>query len=103
MIWFCIIQFYLNPRPSYGRDSAVIDKIWPIYRGEWTRKVIELIVKNAYFNMFFNMSIMLIAITMLLMFAMEYCIVNSCVPEYKGTYDETQDELLAVDWEVDDG
>ena len=29
----------------------------------------------------------------------ESCIVENYLPEFKGTYDETQDPLLAVDWE----
>ena len=44
---------------------------------------------------------MLVGILVTLLFAFECCIVESCVPEFKGTYDETQDELLAVDWNVD--
>ena len=29
----------------------------------------------------------------------EGCIVESCLPEFKGTYDEDQDDMIAVDWE----
>ena len=28
----------------------------------------------------------------------ESCIIESCLPDFKGTYDEDQDELIAVDW-----
>jgi hypothetical protein len=28
----------------------------------------------------------------------ETCIVESCLPEFKGTYDDTHDEIIAVDW-----
>lgn len=31
----------------------------------------------------------------------ETCIVESWLPEFKGTYDEGQDELLAIDWSAD--
>lgn len=34
--------------------------------------------------------------------AIESCIISSCLPEFKGTYDEDQDEVIAVDWAVGD-
>lgn len=29
----------------------------------------------------------------------ESSVISSCLPEFKGTYDEDQDSLLAVDWD----
>jgi hypothetical protein len=41
---------------------------------------------------------MLTGIIALIITGCESCVVESCLPEFKGTYDEDQDELLAADW-----
>ena len=80
MIWFTLSGYYIEA------DSR---EVWQKYRGEFTRKVINLITQNCRFFMFFNMALILVGLLVLLLFAFEFCIVGSCVPEYKGTYDET--------------
>ena len=46
-----------------------------------------------------QMLTMLSAIVVMLISMLESCIVNGCLSEYKGTYDESQDPLIAADWD----
>lgn len=32
----------------------------------------------------------------------ETCVIDQCIPEFAGTYDDQYDELLAVDWSIAD-
>jgi hypothetical protein len=47
---------------------------------------------------FVQMGLMFFGICIFLIFMLESCIVESCLPEFKGTYDEDQDDIIAVDW-----
>ena len=31
---------------------------------------------------------------------LESCLIQSCLPQFRGTYDDRQDALLAVDWDA---
>ena len=47
------------------------------------------------------MGFMMLILVIFGFFAIEFCIVDCCAPEFKGTYDENQDEMLAHDWSID--
>lgn len=52
------------------------------------------------FLFYFQLATFALLVIGFMFFLCEGCIVESCLPEFKGTYDEAQDELLAVDYDV---
>ena len=74
--------------------------IYPIFQGEQLRKTITTVIyiyDCAFFSQiaFFMFGAIAILISML-----ESCLIQSCLPQFRGTYDDRQDALLAVDWDA---
>ena len=87
---------------SYLYGEPVSGNVYFIYQEQSTRQIIDIIMK---ITMVQGVMGLLSCATMLLvgfLSVIENCIVQSCLPEFKGTYDEDQDALLAVDWEIGD-
>ena len=87
---------------SYLYGEPINGNIYFIYQEQSTRQIIDIVMK---ITMVQGVMGLLSCVTMLLvglLSAIENCIVQGCLPEFKGTYDEDQDALLAVDWEIGD-
>ena len=72
--------------------------IWPIYQGDHCRFVINFLLRAQDIQFGLQVACMLTGMIALIITGCESCVVESCLPEFKGTYDEDQDELLAADW-----
>jgi len=46
-----------------------------------------------------NILIMMISLFVFLLTGCESCILDSCLPDFKGTYDEEQDEIFTMDFD----
>lgn len=52
-----------------------------------------------YDNAFFSqLSVMIFGLVAMLISMMESCVIQSFIPQFRGTYDDKQDEILSVDW-----
>ena len=51
-------------------------------------------------NFLFGMVTMTTLVIPFIFSGIEECIIKDYIPEFKGTYDDRYDELLAVDWSV---
>jgi len=58
------------------------------------------LVRSTELHFFMAMGAMLSLLFCLMMFICESCAMEGCVNEIKGTYDENQDPMLAIDWEI---
>ena len=49
-------------------------------------------------SFFSQICLAFLAILALLISMLEQCLIQTCMPQFRGTYDDKQDELLTVDW-----
>ena len=89
LVWLLARQVYVCPE---------LADIYPLYQGEFCRKVIAVILRVQDIQFGLQCCSVVGLVLTLLMTLCETAVVESCLPEFKGTYDEDQDELLAVDW-----
>ena len=83
---------------SFAYKQTYGGEILMIYQGSLCRKVIELTYQiSLYVSSLRFLGLGFLLLGMLFYFC-ESCIVENCLPEFKGTYDDTHDEIIAVDW-----
>lgn len=83
---------------SFAYKQHYGGEILQIYQGQFCRQIIELVYTiSTYVSIlrFMGLGFLIIGLTF---YFCEACIVENCLPEFKGTYDDTHDEIIAVDW-----
>lgn len=79
------------------------DRIYPIYQTDLNplqKFAIITIVHTSQYLFILAFGACMSMVLVLLMYMCEICSVESCLNELKGTYDENQDPMLAIDWTI---
>ena len=73
-----------------------------IYQEQSTRQIIDIVIKITMVQGVIGVLTTVIMLLVGFLSVIEICVVKNCLPEFKGTYDEDQDALLAIDWDIGD-
>ena len=87
---------------TYLYMDTLNHQIYSIYDRSWQRQIIDFILKISMVQGVMAVFCFLCVFIVGICSVIESCIIQSCLPEFKGTYDEDHDAILAIDWEIGD-